>query len=284
MISELLKKERMASNSMMLASIGLHLAALITIIIMSYSFSSPTKIVGPVVSNVKLVESGASRVELARPETPMAEPSIIPLTREFAEPATAHTPNQERLTSSFSEAKPAPNLQLQKRKKPTQRIPETKTVTNKKTPAPKEPDNSKYLENRLSELRSKMREKSSEARPSENSLTSQAGSSSKAGASRADAELLRWFELVKNRVNTHWSLLGDQTKLDKITVVGVQITEDGKLVDASIDSSSGDKLFDNSALRAVFHAAPFPPIPHEVVEKIKQSGGLALRFTPGGMQ
>ena len=79
-------------------------------------------------------------------------------------------------------------------------------------------------------------------------------------------------------------MLGDQTKLDKIAVIGVQIAEDGKLVDASIDSSSGDKLFDNSALRAIFHAAPFPPIPQEVTDKIRQSGGLALRFTPGGMQ
>ncbi len=284
MISELLKKERMASNSMVLVSIGLHLIALIAIIIMSYSFSSPTKIVGPVVSNVKLVESGASKVELARPETSVAEPAIIPLTREFAEPATAHAPNQERLTTSFSEAKPAPSLQLQKRKKPPQKIQETKTVSNRKTLAPKEPDNSKYLENRLSELRSRMRDRNNEARSAENVGTSNARSSSRMGASGADTELLRWFELVKNKVNTHWSLLGDQTKLDKITVVGVQITEEGKLVDASIDSSSGDKLFDNSALRAVFHAAPFPPIPHEVSEKIKQSGGLALRFTPGGMQ
>ena len=283
MISELLKKERMASNSMMLVSIGLHLIALIAIIIMSYSFSSPAKVVGPVVSNVKLVESGASQVQLAKPEVSMSEPAIIPLTREFAEPATAHAPVQERLTSSFSEAKPAPSLQLQKRKKPPQKIQETKTVPTKKA-APKEPDNSKYLESRLSEIRSKMRDKPNETRSAENVETRPARSSGRVGASAADMELVRWFELVKNKVNTHWSLLGDQTRLDKITVVGVQITEDGKLIDASIDSSSGDKLFDNSALRAVFHAAPFPPIPNEVNEKIKQSGGLALRFTPGGMQ
>ena len=283
MISELLKKERMASNSMMLVSIGLHLTALVAVIIMSYSFSRPTKVVGPVVSNVKLVESGAAQVQLAKPEVSMAEPAIIPLTREFAEPATAHAPVQERLTSSFSEAKPAPSLQLQKRKKPPQKIQETKPAPTKKAER-KEPDNSKYLESRLSEIRSKMRDRSSESRSAENVETKPARSSGRAGASGADMELVRWFELVKNKVNTHWSLLGDQTRLDKITVVGVQITEDGKLIDASIDSSSGDKLFDNSALRAVFHAAPFPPIPNEVNEKIKQSGGLALRFTPGGMQ
>lgn len=284
MISELLKSERMASNSMMLVSGGLHLAVLVIIIIMSYSSTSRPKVMGPLVTNVKLIESGTSQIELARPGNSILEPSITPIAREFTEPATAHTPNQPSLASSFQEAKPGPNLQLKKRKKPAQKVQEQKTVTNKKEQPQKEPDNSKYLEKRLTELRSRVNDKKTESPATESATRSLAASPGRAGSSGADAELLRWFELVKNRVNTHWSLLGDQTKPDRITVVGVQITDDGKLLDASIDSSSGDRLFDNSALRAVFHAAPFPPVPQDVSEKIKRSGGLALRFTPGGMQ
>lgn len=282
MIPELLKPERMASNSMILASAALHLAALIAIILLSGSFSSRPKTVGHIVSNVKLVEAGAPRIELAGPQNTFVEPSINTISSEFTEPATAHTPNEQRLTSSFSEAKSAPNLQLQKRKKAPQKIEDPKVSPNKKANGEKEPDNSKHLEKRLSELRSKVQSKNVDTAQTNAQASGTLRSSGK--ASGADAELLRWFDQVKNKVNTNWSLLGDQTRMERVTIVGVQITEDGKLVEASIDSSSGDKLFDSSALRAVFHAAPFPPVPHDVGERIRQSGGLALRFTPGGMQ
>lgn len=284
MISELLKSERVASNSMMLVSAALHLVALIAIIVVSYSFISKPKTVGPLVTNVKLIETGVSKIELVSPQNTLVEPAIAPISREFTEPATAHTPSLQRLTSSFSEAKPAQNIQLQKRKKIPKKIEEPKVSSNPKKPPEKEPDNSKYLEKRLSELRSKMQERKRDTNHPDVQQSVGSRVSGKSGITAADTELSHWFELVKNKVNTHWSLLGDQTKLDKITVIGVQITEDGKLLEASIDSSSGDKLFDNSALRAVFHAAPFPAVPQDVSEKIKQSGGLALRFTPGGMQ
>ncbi len=281
MISELLKSERMASNTMMLVSVFVHVAALVAIMLVSYNYKSAPKSVGTIVSKVKLVESGSPKLELAPQQTAMIEPAVMPIATEFTEPATAHMPNEQRLTSSFSEAKTVPSLQVQKRKKTAKKIEEPKTISKKNTPL-KEPDNSKYLEKRLSELRSKMQEKKKETPVSASNNV--AGASGKSSIASGDAQLSHWLQLVKNKVNTHWSLLGDQTKLDKIAVIGVQIAEDGKLVDASIDSSSGDKLFDNSALRAIFHAAPFPPIPQEVTDKIRQSGGLALRFTPGGMQ
>jgi TonB family protein len=69
-----------------------------------------------------------------------------------------------------------------------------------------------------------------------------------------------------------------------VTVIGVKIADNGRLMDASVDKSSGDQVFDRSAMRAVFQAAPFPPIPSELKEKISKAGGLALRFTPKGMQ
>jgi TonB family protein len=51
-----------------------------------------------------------------------------------------------------------------------------------------------------------------------------------------------------------------------------------------VNESSGDEVFDKSALRAVFQADPFPAVPTEVMGKIRKAGGLALRFTPKGMQ
>ena len=72
--------------------------------------------------------------------------------------------------------------------------------------------------------------------------------------------------------------------MERVTIIGVKIADNGRLMDASVDESSGDQVFDRSAMRAVLQAAPFPPIPSELKEKISKAGGLAFRFTPKGVQ
>jgi TonB family protein len=89
--------------------------------------------------------------------------------------------------------------------------------------------------------------------------------------------------MVKSRINSQWFLTGDDPRKNKETIIGIQISDNGSLIKASVDKSSGDKVFDNSAMRAIHQAAPFPPLPSEV-KKIQESRGLGLRFTPRGMQ
>jgi len=64
----------------------------------------------------------------------------------------------------------------------------------------------------------------------------------------------------------------------------VKLSDYGKLLDATVDESSGYLVFDRSAMRAVFQASPFPAVTPAIREKIQSAGGLALRFTAGGMQ
>ena len=66
--------------------------------------------------------------------------------------------------------------------------------------------------------------------------------------------------------------------------MGIKLAEDGRLIDARLDRASGDVVLDRSALRAVAQANPFPAVPTEVAEKIRQEGGLALEFTVRGMK
>ncbi len=44
-------------------------------------------------------------------------------------------------------------------------------------------------------------------------------------------------------------------------LVSVRIARDGVLIDSWIEKGSGNRLFDDSALKAVKKAAPFPPLP-----------------------
>jgi colicin import membrane protein len=89
---------------------------------------------------------------------------------------------------------------------------------------------------------------------------------------------------VRSRVNLHWSVFAEDQPVRRVTIIAVKIADDGELIDARVDESSGNQTFDLSAMRAVRQAAPFPSVPRMLREEIRKRGGLALRFTPGGMQ
>ncbi len=105
-----------------------------------------------------------------------------------------------------------------------------------------------------------------------------------AGGALTDQELLRWLDMVKSRINSNWSVLADNRAVSRVTIIGVKLGHDGRVSDVAIDESSGDEAFDRSAIRAVLQATPLPPLTPETREKVLRAGGLALRFTPRGLQ
>ena len=145
------------------------------------------------------------------------------------------------------------------------------------------------LENRLAAIRDQVEKKKADTPSASTSgraanPPTSAGTTAGGNVSAADEELMRWMDTVRNRINSRWSLLGDQRDLRRVTIVGVRIADDGTLTDAAVDKSSGDEVFDQSAMRAVFQSSPFPTVPPHVRELIRREGGLALRFTPSGIQ
>jgi len=240
---------------------------------------------GPLVAE-KLQRGPVREAEQALPE-PRA---ISEIPREHAEP------DRKLVRPKAAASPPVDRIPLVKRKRPPQRVEVTKKVEEKPTPpktevkpAKKKEDPQELLEQRLAALRRQVASRKADAASrtggGEYDGVAASGRQGARGANdMIDPELARWFEGVKGRINAHWSLPADGNPSDHVAIVGVQIAENGRLVHAAIDASSGDELFDKSALRAVFQAAPFPSMSLEIKEKIRQAGGLSLRFTPRGMQ
>jgi len=180
-------------------------------------------------------------------------------------------------------------IPVKKRRRTAKPLPEPEPKTAKKPkeePPKKQESPEEYLKKRLAELEKDVSPKkktfSSAASQGKPDSTAKPGGGGTGGAD-IDPELVRWMRQVRGKVNTVWAVIG-QGPSRKVTMIGVKISDDGALTDATVDETSGDAAFDRSALRAVHQAAPFPPLPTSVKERIRQAGGLALRFTPGEVQ
>jgi TonB family protein len=270
-----------ASRWGLLLSLLLHGFFFLAVIGMSFSISRVSKPPEESISRVKLVDARSKPPVVEHIEQdPVEAPSVLPTeTQTLAQPSEK-VPERSRPTVETRKVASQNRdvITVKKRKRPLRRVetanepaakkPQAETAKNKE-------DSRSFLEKRLAAIRQEVESKKTDAIPPQ---------STKRGASSADEELVRWFNGVRTLINSHWSIIGDDRQLERITIVGVRIADNGRLMDASVDESSGDQVFDRSAIRAVFQAAPFPPIPSELKEKISRAGGLALRFTSKGMQ
>jgi colicin import membrane protein len=245
------------------------------------------------VTRVKLVELKSGPPEIEKVQSDTASPG--PVLQE-KEPAQAEVkPNDEPIARET--VKPlAPALAarevipLKKRNRTLQRVELPKPRTSKQAEdkdAEKKPET--RIEQRLAAIRQNVESRRKDSQ-SHSAADAPQHSQTSTGSVRGqrgepgELELIRWLDQVRSQVNSHWSLLRDGQHQPTVTVIGVRISDEGHLIEASVEESSGDQVLDRSAMRAVHQAAPFPPIPPVVKEKIRTEGGLALRFTPGGIQ
>jgi TonB family protein len=277
----------------LLLSVCLHGLMFLVVISLSISLSKVNKPVEESISRVKLVAPQAySPVVEHIQQGPAEAPNVLP--EALIEPESPEKVSEKpRATLEARVVAPQNRdvITVKKRKKPPRRV-EAAKEPDKKKPQPetakKKEDPRSFLEKRLAAIRQDVESKKTDAAPrhsaqGDGSQTSAPHNGKQSGPS-GDELLAQWFDGVKTRINAHWSILGDDRQLERVTIIGVRIADDGRLMDASVDESSGDQVFDRSAMRAVVQAAPFPPIPSEVEEKISKAGGLAFRFTPKGMQ
>ncbi len=280
-----------AVTPIMLAfSVSLHL--LLVILLLKWSLPSMDKSTRPKpgVTQVSLIEAPDAKPNLEMisrgPVRAHKVDELVPLLQQELPPSPSDI---ERKAVSYEPTPPkdAPVVPLKKRKGTPKRIETAREDTPKKReskPHEKKEDPNDFLEKRLSQIRAEVQNKRKEG-GSHKDASPPIGLKGGASASSVGSEdFVRWFEDVRGRINSHWSILADNRKMQRFAVIGVRLTDDGRLIDATVDETSGDPLFDKSAMRAVFLASPFPPVPQEIREKIKQAGGLALRFSPGGIQ
>jgi len=280
-----------ATPVMLFLSVSLHLVVILLVFMVSLSPVDRTTTYEEGVTHVSLIEAPAAKPLLetiSRGPVKMHHPAEPEPLLQQELPAVPAEAEQKTISYELPSQHDSPVIPLKKRKASPRRIETIKPDTAKKhdTKAAEKRDEPKdFLEKRLSQIRAEVQKKRKEQSVSRQASAPAGGPIGGGSTSAAVSEdFIRWFDDVRGRINSHWSILGDNRKMEKIAVIGVKLSDDGRLIDAAVDETSGDPMFDKSAMRAVFLASPFPPVPPEIREKIKQSGGLALRFSPGGMQ
>jgi TonB family protein len=113
------------------------------------------------------------------------------------------------------------------------------------------------------------------------------GGLSSASGSGADGPLnpleQKYYLDVQDKMNAVWnkpSMAAGKKNLE-IMQVTIKIRKDGKLVDINVDKGSGNRIYDESAIRAIRAAEPLPPIPAALN---RDSVEVTLRFNPEDMR
>ncbi len=270
-----------ASPRMMALSLLLHGIAILGLIIFAYSAPRFQKPGQESVSRVRIVEGIAPPRKAEKLRADTSNQKQIPAEVENTRVASEET-RQQVAMRTLTEA-PTNSIHMTKRKKPPHRVDPPKRLEKKPEQAPqKKEDSQSFLNERLASIRRDVESKKRDVSGVRDNV-SQTDTVSN-GPTLSDAELLRWLQLVKNRINSNWSVFLDNRSVSKNTVIGVRLGDDGKIMDVAIDESSGDDTFDRSAMRAVLQASPLPPLTPETRDKVVRAGGLALRFTPRGLQ
>jgi TonB family protein len=70
-----------------------------------------------------------------------------------------------------------------------------------------------------------------------------------------------YLRVIQLKIGERWS--PESVTSGQRTVVLFEIQRNGQILEPVIEQSSGNALFDQSAIRAVTQASPFPPLPSE---------------------
>jgi TonB family protein len=89
-----------------------------------------------------------------------------------------------------------------------------------------------------------------------------------------DFEYAYYVQQMLARIHQRWQRTA--VRGTAVVVVRFTIGRDGKVLDASIETSSGVSILDRSSLRAVMLADPLPPLPNSY---LRDQVGVHLRFT-----
>ncbi len=86
-----------------------------------------------------------------------------------------------------------------------------------------------------------------------------------------------YFSLIRDRVQANW-IYPERFDNKKVSViVSIRIGRDGTLLKSWVEKGSGNRQFDESLLKAVRKASPFPALPEDFTEDTLETG---LRFCP----
>jgi colicin import membrane protein len=108
-------------------------------------------------------------------------------------------------------------------------------------------------------------------------LSSNEESSSPAVASRGNVAMSMkmqvYYSIIWSKVRQEWALPEGILHDDNlVAVVDAKILRNGNVDDVSFEKRSGNKYFDESAIKAVRKASPFPPLPEWIKDNYIEVG------------
>ncbi len=241
----------------------------------------PPKIVTPPEDDKNAIALNTKRIEATPTPTPTPEPTIAPTPEQTATPEPTRTPRPRRHPTP----KPTP------RPKPT---PEPKAKSRHEPPSVMvaRNDSAESIKQRMQKIREQLLKQhlaelakhnedeeetgDDEATPPENAPSG--GGPVIASAPRAgtgygvgpgngsmgiqqDPEFLLYYSTVQEKIKKAWNFTSGSS--DLTATVDYAIGPDGALTEAKVANSSKDAAFDDSVIRAIRSAAPFPPPPEK---------------------
>lgn len=148
----------------------------------------------------------------------------------------------------------------------------------------KQETQAKETEERLSEIRQALNSKAGlPVKEAPKETRKAATATVAAGTNRAalESRYPAYYGMIRDKVQPMW-IYPEELKADKLSViVSIKLARTGKLIEASVEKSSGNSRFDESLINAIKKAAPFPPLPEEFDGSFLETG---LRFCPGCAQ
>lgn len=172
-------------------------------------------------------------------------------------------------------SKPVPVKTQVKEKKVHKTAPvKTKQKTVKTKPSPEKDEET--LEKRLAAMKAKVDENQHKEAILDKKLKALSGKVNKKGSREVfpvngDGVSSNQYAaniyggVLKNRIRTRWFYPSTLFQTNGLRVtISLKISSKGELISAKFEKKSGNPMYDNSVMRAVKAAAPFPPIPSEL--------------------
>jgi colicin import membrane protein len=242
------KQEGFRLNNMVFISLLFHVVIL-SLLFFSPSFPSPKLTFGPVYSV-----------------------SLVNLPRNVMEQKSAAAVAKELMTAN------RPEMVLKKQLAPAPEIP-IRSLEVRKMQDP-------TLDKAMDDIRKKaaaagavkqpqaktVPEKSEKAEKTETAT----GVASQLGTVEGDAQMRAYYAMVWSRIKGRWALPQGILHGEVLeAVIDVTILRNGAVTQVNFEKRSGNGYFDESAMKAIRKASPFPPLPAWIGES---SLGVGIRF------
>lgn len=131
------------------------------------------------------------------------------------------------------------------------------------------------LDRRIEELRRKV-ERTEQAAASRPAMSARFSTSGQMSEADLNNRMGIYYAVLWNRIRSQWALPADLTKGKALeAVVLVRILRSGEIAELDFEKRSGNRYFDDSTVKAVQKASPFPPLPEWIPDRVIEIG---IRF------